>query len=186
MLLSTPHHATALPVKGKDPKPKGFALTARVLNFSLVATFLSSLWALISSQFGLVGCLVGLVSLPFWLSGPSFSRGASGKESKRQKQPRPRGCVIPIAPIEVFALMSACGAAAPLHCTSGKIGKRIPIAPIEAFALMSACGAAAPLHCTSGKIGKRQKQPRPRGCVIPIAPIEAFALMWLLARASWS
>ena len=84
MLLSTPHHATALPVKGKDPKPKGFALMARVLNFSLVATFLSSLWALISSQFGLVGCLVGLVFLPFWLSGPSFSRGASGKESKRQ------------------------------------------------------------------------------------------------------
>ena len=128
---------------------------------------------------------MGLVFLPFWLSGPSFSHGASGKESKRQKQPRPRGCVIPIAPIEVFALMSACGAAAPLHCTSGKIGKRqkqprprgcvIPIAPIEVFALMSACGAAAPLHCTSG-----------RGCVIPIAPIEAFALMWLLARASWS
>ena len=62
--LSTPHHATALPVKGKDPKPKGFCSEVPGLNFSLLA--------LLSFHFGLFGfdfgafLPFGLVFLSFW------------------------------------------------------------------------------------------------------------------------
>ena len=88
--MSTSHHATALPVKGTDPKPKGFCCDAPpppggfILSFwlcghtfwacratlalsSAVLQFLA-FWAFISVHFG----LVGLHFLAFWPCGPSF------------------------------------------------------------------------------------------------------------------
>ena len=89
--MSTSHHATALPVKGTDPKPKGFccdpppppreggflsfwpcghpfwACRATLALSSAVLQFLA-FWAFISVHFG----LVGLHFLAFWPCGPSF------------------------------------------------------------------------------------------------------------------
>ena len=88
--MSTSHHATALPVKGKHPKPKdicsgpgappeGPYLVAFLLvaHDALLLAFwpcgpsfpcILALWAFISLHFG----LVGLHFLVFWPCGPSF------------------------------------------------------------------------------------------------------------------
>ena len=75
--MSTSHHATALPVKGKNPKPKGQCCGCPPLVGLHFLSFwpcgpsfpcILALWTFMSLHFG----LVGLHFLAFWPCRPSF------------------------------------------------------------------------------------------------------------------